>query len=102
MVGSGRSGSIASRTFSPPRIPFSQSWTTAVLMTMRQAVSGRGQEEGRSWHLPPAFRLPPPGPQGLSVHPKRLRGGAVPGEVTGSLPAEGGVLGARFLVGREL
>ena len=33
IVGSGRSGRIASRTFSPPRIPFSQSWTTAVFMT---------------------------------------------------------------------
>jgi hypothetical protein len=26
---------MASRTFSPPRIPFNQSWTTAVLMTDR-------------------------------------------------------------------
>src|SRR5439155_795614 len=112
MVGSGTSGSRASRTFSPPRIPFNQSWTTAVLMEHRSRKTEIGNRKtietgnnsrGRisiSGSSIPDSRFPFSG-QGGRVDLERLPGGAVPRKVEGPLPAERAVLGAGVGVRRE-
>ena len=57
IVGSGTSGRIASRTFSPPRMPFSQSWTTAVFIG-RSVRRRRRDGAGDDGSCPPPPGLP--------------------------------------------
>src|SRR5262245_60787573 len=77
---------MASRTFSPPRIPLSQSWTTAV--RIRRQTSGGRRQAAASAFTSPASCLLPPVSQGFGVNLQRPLGGPLPREIARATLAE--------------